>query len=164
MLEKYFGIIRAHLLLDYFEKVFESHAEYLNSELARTFCIPYWRKIREHLKAELGEADVPVVLFPKGGSFIYEDLKGLGYQVIGVDWTVDPAKARQVLGDEVTLQGNLDPCALYSPKEELAKRAKNMVENFGKKRYIANLGHGIYPDVSPDAVKVFVDAVHSTFE
>jgi uroporphyrinogen decarboxylase len=149
----------------FFCQVFESHAEYLNRDLAKTFCVPYWRKIRQRLRSELGPAhDVPVVLFPKGGSFSYEDVKDLGYQVVGVDWTVEPAKARDVLGPDVTLQGNLDPCALYAPSGELEKRAKEMVRAFGKGRYIANLGHGIYPDVNPDAVQVFIDAVHSAFE
>lgn len=61
----------------------------------------------------------------------------------------------------MTLQGNLDPCALYSPHDSLRQQTIDMVKSFGKKGYIANLGHGIYPDVDPEAVRVFVEAVHS---
>ncbi|CAG0918380.1 unnamed protein product [Notodromas monacha] len=130
-------------------QVFESHAEHLNRALAKKYCIPYWKKIRETLKLRLGERDVPVVIFPKGGSFCYEDVKDLGYQVVGIDWTVDPVEARRILGESVTLQGNLDPCALYADHEDLKRIATAMVGNFGKSRYIANLGHGIYPDMEP---------------
>ncbi len=64
-------------------------------------------------------------------------------------------------GSNVTLQGNLDPCGLYASKEDLEKRVQEMVKSFGTtRRWIANLGHGIYPDVDPDHMKTFVDAVH----
>lgn len=57
-------------------------------------------------------------------------------------------------------QGNLDPCAIYSNAEKLDALVQNMIGKFGRERYIANLGHGIYPDMDPDSVKIFVDAVH----
>lgn len=61
----------------------------------------------------------------------------------------------------ITIQGNLDPCALYAPKEELEQLIKNMVEQFGSERYIVNLGHGIYPDADVNAVQTFIETVHS---
>lgn len=89
-----------------------------------------------------------------------EEQAQLGYQVISLDWTVDPKNARNIL-KEKTLQGNLDPCALYASTDMLVKHTTNMVKNFGTKRYIVNLGHGIYPDMDVNSVKTFVDTIHS---
>ena len=64
------------------------------------------------------------------------------------------------MGSATTLQGNLDPCALYSPKDALAANVEKMVKAFGRERWIANLGHGIYPDMDPEHLRTFVDTVH----
>ena len=55
-------------------------------------------------------------VFPKGGHYALRDLAATDYDVIGIDWTVNPAEARKIVGDGITLQGNLDPCALYASK------------------------------------------------
>ena len=68
---------------------------------------------------------------------------------------------RQAVGNRVSLQGNLDPCAIYSSKEEIAKSVEKLVLSFGRERWIANLGHGIYPDMDPDHLKMFIDSVHT---
>ena len=100
-------------------------------------------------------------VFAKGGHYALGSLAKSGYDVIGLDWAIDPKEARCKVGPNVTVQGNLDPCALYAPKEDLEAIVKNMVASFGStQRWIANLGHGIYPDVDPEHMKAFVDAVH----
>ena len=71
---------------------------------------------------------------------------------------------RSLAGPDVTLQGNLDPCALYSSKEEISEYVAQMLTRFGTQRYIANLGHGIYPDFNPEHVGTFIDAVHQHSE
>ena len=71
---------------------------------------------------------------------------------------------REEVGTKVTLQGNLDPCALYSPPEALRAAVKGMVETFGRQRWIANLGHGIYPDMDPERVQLLVNTIHSLTE
>ena len=63
------------------------------------------------------------------------------------------------VGDKVTLQGNLDPCALYSSKSDIEAAAKKLCDKFGSQRWIANLGHGIYPDVDPDHLGAYIEAV-----
>ena len=68
---------------------------------------------------------------------------------------------REDVGTKVTLQGNLDPCALYSPPEALKAAVEDMVKKFGCQRWIANLGHGIYPDMDPDSVQLLVNTVHN---
>lgn len=56
------------------------------------------------------------IVFPKGGHYALKDLSATDYDVIGIDWTVNPTEARKIVGDGITLQGNLDPCALYASK------------------------------------------------
>ncbi|RZF46735.1 hypothetical protein LSTR_LSTR002598 [Laodelphax striatellus] len=144
-------------------QVFESNAEYLGPDQFDEFSLPYLKQIAYRVKEKIGceLGTVPMTVFAKGAHYALEKLGQSGYEVVGIDWTVDPVEARKRVGPNVTLQGNLDPCALYAPKETLEKMAKTMAEKFGKHRYIANLGHGIYPDVPPENVEIFINAIHS---
>ncbi|XP_037780900.1 uroporphyrinogen decarboxylase-like [Penaeus monodon] len=144
-------------------QVFESHAEHLGPELFRKFALPYLEQICNEVKervAKAGLKDIPMIVFPKGGHFALKELAALKYEVIGIDWTVDPALAREIVGPNKTLQGNLDPCALYADKKFIDNAVKEMIEKFGRNRYIANLGHGMYPDMDPEHLAAFVNAVH----
>lgn len=140
-------------------QVFDSSAEYLNEDLYNTFAIPYLKEIRERVKEKLQSRDVPMVLFAKGAWFCLEKQGTLGYEVIGIDWTVQPEFARNLLPN-VAIQGNLDPCALYAPEDKLRENVRLMLQRFGSSRHIVNLGHGIYPDADVKAVEVFIDEVH----
>ncbi|XP_020843233.1 uroporphyrinogen decarboxylase isoform X1 [Phascolarctos cinereus] len=144
-------------------QVFESHAGHLGPELFSEFALPYIRDVAKRVKAglqEAGQAPVPLIIFAKDGHYALEELAQAGYEVVGIDWTVNPAQARDRVGKSVTLQGNLDPCALYASKEKIEQCVEQMLAAFGPQRYIANLGHGIYPDMDPAHVGAFVEAVH----
>ena len=144
-------------------QVFESHAGVLNEYLFKQFSLPYLTKIASGVKAKLEAnsiSSVPMIVFAKDGHFAIPFLNDTPYDIVSLDWTQDPLKCREMLPDK-TLQGNLDPCALYSSKEDLEKLAKSMIEKFGKTKYICNLGHGIYPDMDPEHVKWFIDFIHS---
>lgn len=146
-------------------QLFETLAEYLDKNMFDKYCLPYIKTINSSVKMKLekkGLPTVPMVIFAKGAHYALEELSKCNYDVISVDWTIQPDIARKFVGTNVTLQGNLDPCALYAPAEELTNITRDMVSKFGRSRYIANLGHGIYPDMDPDQVKVFIDAVHSS--
>ncbi|XP_045135503.1 uroporphyrinogen decarboxylase-like isoform X1 [Portunus trituberculatus] len=143
-------------------QVFESHAEHLGPQLFRDFALPYLKQICDQVKErvkQLGLPDIPMIVFPKGGHYTLKDLASLKYEVIGIDWTVDPILARELVGPNKVLQGNLDPCALYGDKKSIDTAVKEMVQKFGRHRYIANLGHGMYPDMDPDHLAAFVQAV-----
>ncbi|XP_066548407.1 uroporphyrinogen decarboxylase [Amia ocellicauda] len=145
-------------------QVFESHAGCLGPAQFNEFALPYLRTIARKVKEKLKEAgldDVPMIVFAKDGHYALEDLSQSQYEVVGLDWTIDPQAARKRAGGRVSLQGNLDPCALYAPKEKIGEMVKMMLEGFGTQRYIANLGHGLYPDMDPEHVGAFVEAVHS---
>ncbi|KAF6112144.1 uroporphyrinogen decarboxylase [Phyllostomus discolor] len=144
-------------------QLFESHAGHLGPQLFNKFALPYIREVAKRVKARLQEAGlapVPMIIFAKDGHFALEELAQAGYEVVGLDWTVTPEKARERVGKSVTLQGNLDPCALYASEEEIGRLVQQMLDDFGPQRYIANLGHGLYPDMDPEHVGAFVDAVH----
>jgi len=148
-------------------QVFESNAEHLGPDMFASFCVPYLNQICDKVKAKLqaaGIEPVPMTVFPKGGG--HHALKTLAtsnYDVIGIDWTIEPKEARAIVGEDKVLQGNLDPCALYAPHENIDKMVEKMVERFGfkqsKRGWIVNLGHGIYPDMDPDHLKAFLEAV-----
>jgi len=143
-------------------QVFESNAEYLGPEQFTTFSLPYLIQINKQVKERLVEEKldmVPMTVFAKGGHYALEQLSKSGYETVGLDWTINPILARKVVGDKVTLQGNFDPPALYSSKEDIDKAVKKMCEEFGTQRWIANLGHGIYPDMDPDHLGAFIAAV-----
>ena len=76
-----------------------------------------------------------------------------------VDWALTPQEARKLAGPNITLQGNFDPAWLFAPHSEIERLAKEMVDGFGKDRYIANLGHGILPTVPVENAKVFINAI-----
>ncbi|KAG5893080.1 hypothetical protein JTB14_029476 [Gonioctena quinquepunctata] len=145
-------------------QVFDSNAEYLNKYLYTKYGLPYLKAIAEGIRSKvktLNLEQVPMVLFSKGAHFSLEDLADLGYDILGADWTMSPQFVRSTLKNKnITVQGNLDPCALYAPKEELTKIATDMIKEFGTERYIVNLGHGIYPDMPVDSVETLIKAVH----
>ncbi|XP_068809056.1 uroporphyrinogen decarboxylase isoform X5 [Struthio camelus] len=145
-------------------QLFESHAGHLGPEQFQDFALPYIRDIAQGVKSKLkAEALplVPMIVFAKDAHYALGDLAHAGYEVVGLDWTIRPQEARAQIGKDITLQGNMDPCALYAPKEKIGELVKKMLEGFGTQRYIANLGHGLYPDMSPEHVGAFVEAVHA---
>ncbi|XP_014249164.1 uroporphyrinogen decarboxylase [Cimex lectularius] len=145
-------------------QVFESNAEYLGPDLFAQFALPCIKEIALNVKQALKKEnlDVPMTIFAKGAHYALKELSQSGYEVVGVDWTVDPRRARELTDNSVTLQGNLDPCLLYAPQDFIKSSAQEMVKRFGMSKYIANLGHGIYPDMDPEHVETFLKAVHSS--
>jgi len=103
--------------------------------------------------------EVPVTVFAKGAYYAREELARLNCQTIGLDWNMDIAESRKIIGADKTLQGNLDPCVLYADFNTIEKKTKNMLNSFGNQRHIANLGHGVYPDTDPEKVKCFIETV-----
>jgi len=147
-------------------QLFESHCACLTPDLFNRFSFPYLCQIAKGVREELSKRQipsVPLIVFAKDAHYGLQDLATSGlFDVISLDWTI-PSSSIDLLRNEnstLTLQGNLDPCALYSSKENLEKFVREMLQMLGTKRYIANLGHGIYPDMSVENVKWFIDAVH----
>jgi uroporphyrinogen decarboxylase len=135
-------------------QVFDSWAGTLSPEDFKQYASPYLLQIADALKDE-----VPVILFPKGSWYALEDLSFSSAKGIGIDWTLSPQMARKLSGHRITLQGNFDPAKLLAPIPQIKKWVKEMIDGFGTRQYIANLGHGITPNVPVDHARAFVDAV-----
>ena len=118
-----------------------------------------WQYSNQIINA-LGD-DVPVILFAKGCWYALHDMAQSKAKALGVDWTCTARNARYLTGGQMTLQGNFDPARLLSPIAEIEKQTRDMIEQFGTTNYIANLGHGILPNIPVDHAKAFVDTVKS---
>ena len=104
---------------------------------------------------------VPVIYFVKGGGGMLEIVKEVGADVLGLDWHVNLGKPRDILGDDVAVQGNLDPTVLYAPKDYIEKEVQRILnENADRPGFIFNLGHGILPTVPPENAIHMVECVH----
>ena len=135
-------------------QVFDSWSGSLSPADFKIFAQPYLIQIADALKD-----DVPVILFPKGSWYALKELSESSASGLGIDWCITPQFARELTGNKITLQGNFDPAKLLAPIPEIKKAVKEMIDAFGTQNYIANLGHGITPNVPVDHAKAFVDAV-----
>ena len=135
-------------------QVFDSWSGCLSPEDFEAFAEPYLMKIADALKEE-----APVILFPKGSWYSLPELSESSASGIGIDWTISPKMAREMTGGRITLQGNFDPAKLLLPVPEIKKAVHKMINEFGAQKYIANLGHGITPNIPVDHAKAFVEAV-----
>lgn len=134
-------------------QVFDSWAGVLGAETYANFSAPYIKQICDALSSM-----VPVTVFAKDAHFALPLFAEMSCRTVGLDWTMDPIASRKILNTK-TLQGNLDPCLLYSDEKQIKSEAEKMLKAFGPNNYIANLGHGLYPDTEKEKVKFFVDCI-----
>ncbi|MEO1050618.1 MAG: uroporphyrinogen decarboxylase [Bacteroidota bacterium] len=134
-------------------QLFDSWAGILPPHQYEIFSLPYISQICDAID------EVPVTVFAKGAFFAREAFGKLNCQTIGLDWNMDIAESRKLIGEDKVLQGNLDPCALYGSFDDIRAATKSILDQFGQDKHIANLGHGVYPDTDPDKVKCYIDAV-----
>ena len=168
-----------HLLLD---KLADAVIDYLNAQIAagaqavqifdtwggvltpsayRAFSLAYMQKIIGRLTRHNDGREVPVILFTKNGGQWLESIASSGCNAVGLDWTTDIANARERIGAQVALQGNMDPSMLYASPEAIRAEVGSILAGFGNNPgHVFNLGHGITPAVNPDHVAVFVESVH----
>lgn len=138
----------AHLV-----QLFDSWAGILGPKQYAEFSLPYIAQICDAITS------VPKTVFAKGAFFAREEMSKLNCETIGLDWNMGIAESRKLVGPEKTLQGNLDPAALYGNADQVREATINMMKQFKGSRHIANLGHGVYPDINPEMVKVFIQTV-----
>jgi uroporphyrinogen decarboxylase len=138
-------------------QLFDSWSGALGPKDFREFALPYLAQAARMART----AGAPVIVFAPGCGWALEEIaRETGAEVVGVDWQTEAADARRRLPSSlVTLQGNLDPCWLYAPPALIRERTHRMLQDFGGQSHIANLGHGILPDVPVSHAQAFVDAV-----
>ena len=132
-----------------------SHAAY------HEFSLPYMQRIVAALKNDPVSKNTPLVLFTKNGGLWLEGMAATGCDALGLDWTMDLATARQRVGQQVALQGNLDPMTLFAAPQQIRAEVAKALASFGKGNgHVFNLGHGISQHTPPDHVAALVSAVH----
>ena len=134
-------------------QIFDSWAGVLTEQMFYEFSLNYISKICNAISSL-----VPVTIFAKDAHYAIEEISKTTCSVIGLDWTINPTIARQQAKHK-TLQGNVDPCLLYADEKKIISETQVMLNAFGKQKYICNLGHGLYPDIDIEKVKIFVDFV-----
>lgn len=135
-------------------QIFDSWGGLLSPHDFEDLSLKYMRQIVAALKDE-----VLTIVFAKGAWQSLDVMAATGAAGLGIDWCIKPQTARQMAGNNVTLQGNFDPAKLLAPIPVIIKETKAMLSAFGKGRYIANLGHGILPNVPVDHARAFIDTV-----
>jgi uroporphyrinogen decarboxylase len=142
--------------------LFDSWGGCLSDVAYREFSLAYMQRILAGLIREKEGQRVPSVVFTKGGGLWLEDIAACGCDALGLDWTIDIGVARQRVGADVALQGNLDPSVLLASPEAIAREARAVLDSFGPSAtgHVFNLGHGISRFTPPDHVAVLVDTVH----
>ncbi|MGH0035157.1 MAG: uroporphyrinogen decarboxylase [Myxococcota bacterium] len=142
-------------------QLFDTWAGLLSPSDYRSWVLPTHREIAERLD----RSRAPLILYVNDGAHVLDEMAEAGSDVISLDWRVDLARAAERHGGKVSLQGNLDPCALAAPPEEIARRVRAMHEAAAPARgYIANLGHGCLPETPVEGVRAFTDAVRALAE
>ena len=149
--------------------IFDSWGGVLADGAFQRFSLAYTQRVVAALKREAEGRRVPVIVFTKGGGPWLEEIASCGADVVGLDWTVNLARARAQLGSRVALQGNLDPNVLFAPPEAVAREAVAVLDSFGAPQradggwdgHVFNLGHGISQFTPPEHVTALVETVHS---
>ena len=135
-------------------QIFDSWAAAIEPGKYDEFSWKYMVEIADYLKERYPH--IPIIMFPKGvAAFIERGLVYGNFDVLGIDWGTPMALAKEKLGEKYVLQGNMEPCRLYS-KEATTECVEAIQEIMGGKRHIFNLGHGILPDVPVENAIHFV--------
>jgi uroporphyrinogen decarboxylase len=135
--------------------IFDTWGGVLAYEDYEPFSLEYVRRILKHLS-------VPTILFTKGGNPWLAQIAASGVSAMGLDWTTDPRRAREIAGGRVALQGNLDPLTLFAPEIAVRESARRVLDAFGPQPgHVFNLGHGILPKTPIETVAALVDEVRA---
>jgi uroporphyrinogen decarboxylase len=149
--------------------VFDSWGGVLADGAFQAFSLAYTQRVLSQLKTHHGGYRIPHIVFTKGGGLWLEDIANTGCDVVGLDWSVNLGKARQRVGDQVALQGNLDPMVLFANPEQIQAEVIRTLDSFGpvvdaqgrRGGHVFNLGHGISQFTPPEHVHALVDTVHA---
>jgi len=141
--------------------IFDTWGGVLSPRDYKEFSLAYMKKIVAGLTREADGRKVPVTLFTKNGGQWLEAMAASGADALGVDWTTDLSDARARVGDQVALQGNMDPSVLYSKPARIEQEVKTILQSYGSGTgHVFNLGHGIHPEVDPEHAAAFIEAIH----
>ncbi|MCC0178023.1 uroporphyrinogen decarboxylase [Waterburya agarophytonicola K14] len=138
-------------------QLFDSWAGQLCPQDYEIFALPYQQQVVRQVKET--HPDTPLILYINGSAGILKQMSQSGVDIISLDWTVDMAEARQKLGKDVKVQGNIDPGVLFGSQELIRDRIINTIHKAGKTGHILNLGHGVLVGTPEENVGYFFDTV-----
>jgi uroporphyrinogen decarboxylase len=141
-------------------QLFDSWAGQLSPQDYETFSLPYQQQIVRQVKQT--HPDTPLVLYTSGSAGILSRMPKSGVDIISLDWTVDMAEARAMLGPEVMVQGNMDPGVLFGSQDFIRDRILDVIRKAGKSGHIMNLGHGILPKTPEENAAFFFETVKNS--
>ncbi|QVL57465.1 MAG: uroporphyrinogen decarboxylase [Simkaniaceae bacterium] len=135
-------------------QIFDSWANLLSREEFSFFALPFLRQITQAVK------EVPTIIFSRASSHFVSEIVSIKPSGISFDWTYSMEEMRRRVPPTIAVQGNLDPELLYAPIPVIEKETTKLLHSMeGDPGYIANLGHGVLPDIPVDHVKAFVNTV-----
>lgn len=141
--------------------IFDTWGGVLSTPAYEAFSLAYMKKIIAGLELNYEGRRIPSIVFTKNGGLWLEKIAAIGCDAVGLDWTIEMDLAKERIGDQVALQGNMDPCVLYSSPDAIRSEVQRILTSYGQgSGHVFNLGHGIHPEISPEHVACFVDAVH----
>lgn len=144
-------------------QIFDTWAGILTPDDFQKYSLYYINDIVRQVK-ERTHNRAPIIVFCKGANHSLSEIASTGCDVMGLDWTVDISEVKALLGNDVALQGNLDPAVLYAPEYVIKAKVEEIAEKMGEPAgHIFNLGHGITPDVSPANARAFVEAAKNAY-
>lgn len=147
-------------------QLFDTWASVLSTDDYKEFALPYQQKIISGIKARY--PDALITLYVNGVATVLDYMIESGADVLSIDWRSNLKEVREYLASyknfstarSIAVQGNFDPCYLYGDKEFIQKKTLQMLESAGSEGgYIANLGHGILPNINPEHARVFINTV-----
>eukprot|EP00536_Pseudo-nitzschia_multiseries_P014873 jgi/Psemu1/246413/estExt_Genewise1.C_7790017 len=140
-------------------QLFESWAHQLSPKHFADFAKPAAQKAISIIKEK--HPDVPVIYFANGGSSYLELQRDMGADMIAIDWSIDMAEARKILGPDIAVSGNIDPTILFGSKEQIEQAVRDCIDKAGGpgNRHLLNLGHGVMQGTPEEAVGWLVDEV-----
>jgi len=147
-------------------QLFDTWAGMLSPRDYREFALPYVKRVIDGIKSQIPNPKsqdncVPIIYFVGECAGLLEEIKTCGADVMGIDWRINIDDAIKRLGSSISVQGNLDPCALFLPKDKIANRVSDILKRASSARgHIFNLGHGVLPETPVENVVAMVEMVH----
>ena len=139
-------------------QLFDTWAGLLSIADYREWVLPVHREIA----SKIDRAAAPLILYVNDGAHVVDLMIEAGPDVISLDWRVDLAAAARLAGERVSVQGNLDPCALAAPRDRIESAVRTIAADAAPARgHILNLGHGVLPETPVEGVRAFVRAARS---
>eukprot|EP00850_Spirogloea_muscicola_P014572 SM000105S13917 [mRNA] locus=s105:411438:413666:- [translate_table: standard] len=136
-------------------QIFDSWATHLHPTDFEIFSLPYLKQIVSSMKSS--HPDLPIILYASGSGGLLERMASTGVDVVSIDWTVDMAEARQRIGEDLAVQGNVDPAVLFGPKHFIERRIYETVAKAGTHKHVLNLGHGVLVGTPEESVAHFFE-------